>query len=110
MLTEHATRISAKARLSHCSHSEASVVFLARIPRPEVKEEIMANIPWPFGDAGLEGGGLNRNSRTNLHSPQPDVAETEKEGDNSLLNAREAALTFYRAVVCRHIRIGMLIP
>jgi hypothetical protein len=28
----------------------------------------------------------------------------------ALLNAREAALTFYRAVVGRHIRIGMLLP
>jgi len=28
----------------------------------------------------------------------------------ALLNAREAALTFYRAVFGRHIRIGMLLP
>ena len=28
----------------------------------------------------------------------------------ALLNAREATLTFYRAVVGRHIRIGMLLP
>ncbi len=28
----------------------------------------------------------------------------------ALLNAREAALTFYGAVVGRHIRIGMLLP
>ena len=48
----------------------------------------MVNIPWPFGDAGLEGGGLNRNSRTNLHSPQPDVAETEKEGARSFASER----------------------
>jgi hypothetical protein len=40
----------------------------------------------------------------------PEVAEPGLVEAEPRANAREAALTFYRAVVGRHIRIGMLLP